>query len=166
MGFSPTGGLMMGTRSGDLDPTVLTHLARAGHRDLGALHRLVNEEAGLLGVSGISGDVRDLLGQPAGAPATQAIELFCYTALKHVGALTAVLNGLDAIVFTGGIGEHSSLVRERICSGISHLGVQLDPQQNAANHDVISVVGSRVVVRVIPTDEELVIARHVRDLLA
>jgi acetate kinase len=165
MGFSPTGGLMMGTRSGDLDPTVLTQLARVGHRDPDALHRLVNDEAGLLGVSGISGDVRDLLGQPEASPAAAAIELFCYTARKHMAALAGVLNGLDTIVFTGGIGEHAPQVRERICGGLGYLGVQLDPTRNGANHDVISASRSRVVVRVIPTDEELVIARHVRALV-
>lgn len=166
MGFSPTGGLMMGTRSGDLDPTVLTYLGRTGRRDVDALHRLVNDESGLLGASGVSGDVRDLLGQPESSLATEAIELFCYTARKHVGALAAVLDGVDTIVFTGGIGEHAAPVRDRICRGLGYLGVRLDPEHNAANHDVISAPDSRVLVRVIATDEELVIARHVRDLLA
>jgi acetate kinase len=166
MGFSPTGGLMMGTRSGDLDPTVLTYLARTRHGgDVDALHRLVNDESGLLGVSGISADVRDLLGQPDSSPAAAAIELFCYTARKHIGALAAVLDGVDTIVFTGGIGEHAAPIRERICRGLGHLGVQLDPEHNAASHGVISASGSRVAVRVVATDEELVIARHTRRLL-
>jgi acetate kinase len=166
MGFSPTSGLMMGTRSGDLDPTVMTYLARTAHRDVEALHRLVNEESGLLGVSGVSSDIRDLLGAPESSPAAQAIELFCYTARKHIGALAAVLDGVDTIVFTGGIGEHASAVRAQICEGLGFLGLRLDPEHNAANHEVISASASKVSVRVIETDEELMIARHVRHVLA
>jgi len=165
MGFSPSGGLMMGTRCGDLDPTVLTYLARTRHSSVEDLQHLVNDESGLLGVSGISGDVRDLLEEGASSQAAEAIELFCYTARKHVGALAAVLDGIDTFVFTGGIGEHAAVVREKICSGLGHLGVQLHLAHNAANHDVISDPHSRVVVRVMQTDEDLVIARHVRDLL-
>ena len=166
MGFSPTGGLMMGTRSGDLDPTVLTYLARTQHRDIETLEHVVDDESGLLGVSGISSDVRDLLRQPVSASAVEAIELFCYIARKHIGALAAVLDGIDTLVFTGGIGEHAPSIRERICTGLGHLGVQLDRTHNAANHDVISTPGSMVVVRVIATNEELMIARHVRAVLA
>jgi acetate kinase len=165
MGFSPTGGLMMGTRSGDLDPTVLTYLARTAHCDPDSLDRLVNHESGLLGVSGTSADVRDLLNDCQSPSARAAIDLFCYTALKHAGALAAVLDGLDTIVFTGGIGEHAPAVRQQICQGLGHLGVRLDPERNAAHRDVISVDGSSVAVRVIATDEELVIAKHVRHLL-
>ncbi len=166
MGFSPTSGLMMGTRSGDLDPTVLNYLGRTGRGDFDALQRLVSQQSGLLGVSGISGDMRDLLQQPQPAPAREAVELFCYIASKHIGALAAVLGGVDAMVFTGGIGEHAPPVRDRICSPLAYLGVQLDPTRNAANRDVISTADSRVVVRVMATDEELTIARHVRDVLA
>ena len=164
MGFSPTGGLMMGTRSGDLDPTVLTYLARAAHRDLESLDRLVNHESGLLGVSGTSSDLR-VLSASESPSAKDAIDLFCYTARKYMGTLAAVLDGIDTIVFTGGIGEHRPAVRERICEGVGHLGVRLDPERNAANRDVISASDSGVVVRVIATDEELVIAKHVRHLL-
>jgi acetate kinase len=164
MGFSPTGGLMMGTRCGDLDPTVVTYLARTAHRDLEALDRLLNHESGFLGVSGSSSDVRVLLASDTPS-ARDAIDLFCYVARKHLGALAAVLDGLDTIVFTGGIGEHAPAVRERICRELGHLRVRLDPERNAANSEVISAPDSAVMVRVIATDEELVIARHVRQLL-
>jgi acetate kinase len=165
MGFSPTGGLMMGTRCGDLDPTVLTYLAEARHTDVDALQRLVNNESGLLGVSELSADMRDLLAQPDSPAAAEAIELFCYTARKHIGALAAVLDGVDTLVFTGGIGEHAPTVRDRICHGLRHLGISLDATRNAANQDVISTAGSGVTVRVIETDEDLVIARHVRRMI-
>jgi acetate kinase len=164
MGFSPTGGLMMGTRCGDLDPTVVTYLGRAGHRDLIALDRLLNHESGLAGVSASSGDVRVLLASQSPS-ARDAIELFCYIARKHLGALAAVLDGLDTIVFTGGIGEHAPAVRDQICRELGYLGVRLDPERNAGNRDVISAADSGVRVRVIATDEELVIAKHVRQLL-
>ena len=164
MGFSPAGGLMMGTRAGDLDPTVGIYLAR--QRGIDAVDRLVNRESGLLGASGISSDVRDLAAKPASSAAADAIELFCYVAAKHCGALAAVLDGVDTIVFTGGIGEHAPTIREQICRRLGHLGVQLDAGRNAASRDVISIANSRVVVRVIATDEELMIARHLRDVLA
>jgi acetate kinase len=166
MGFSPCGGLMMGTRSGDIDPTVLTYLARVKGCDPDRLQRLVNEESGLLGVSGSSSDMRDLLGQTGSAAATDAIELYCYIARKHFGALASALGGVDTIVFTGGIGEHAAPIRDRICGGLEHLGVRLDPRRNAAGEAVISRSESRVTVRVMATDEDVVIARHVRRLLA
>jgi acetate kinase len=166
MGFSPTGGLMMGTRSGDLDPTVMTYLARVRAMGTDALERMVNKESGLLGVSGKSQDMRDLLERAASdSQASQAIELYCYTARKHFGALAAVLGGVDTIVFTGGVGEHAPAIREKICAGLEYLGVQFDRNRNAANEAVISADDSRLVVRVIATDEELVIARHVAALL-
>jgi acetate kinase len=166
MGFSPTGGLMMGTRSGDLDPMVLTYLERTKRCDPDALERLVNNESGLRGVSGLSGDMRDLLSRSESPAAREAVELFCYIARKHIGALAAALDGVDTIVFTGGIGEHAPPVRARICSGLDYLGVGLDPAHNAANREVISGPRSEVVVRVIHTDEQLMIARHVRSVLA
>jgi acetate kinase len=165
MGFSPTGGLMMGTRCGDLDPTVLTYLAAARHAEVDALQRLVNDESGLLGVSELSADMRDLLAERNSPAAEEAIELFCYTARKHIGALAAVIDGIDTLVFTGGIGEHAPTVRERICRGLRHLGVQLDAQRNEANQGVVSSAGSSVTVRVIATDEDMVIARHVRRMI-
>jgi acetate kinase len=157
---------MMGTRSGDIDPTVLTYLARVKGCDPDRLQRLVNEESGLLGVSGSSSDMRDLLGQTGSAAATDAIELYCYIARKHFGALASALGGVDTIVFTGGIGEHAAPIRDRICGGLEHLGVRLDPRRNAAGEAVISRSESRVTVRVMATDEDVVIARHVRRLLA
>jgi acetate kinase len=167
MGFSPTGGMMMGTRSGDLDPTVVTFLARTRAMTSDAVEKLVNEESGLLGVSGKSHDMRDLLDRATSdrQPA-EAIELYCYTAQKHFGALATILGGLDTIVFTGGVGEHAAPIREKICSGLEGLGVHLDAKRNAAHEDVISTDSSRVVVRVIRTDEDLVIARHVLALLS
>jgi acetate kinase len=167
MGFTPTGGIMMGTRSGDLDPGVLVHLLEAQGTSPAALNRLVNHEAGLLGVSGLSADMRDLLGKEANDPrAADAIALFCYLARKSVGALAAVLGGLDTLIFTAGIGEHAAPVRERICHGLEFLGLELDAERNDRHAPIISRDGSRVVVRVMQTDEDLMIARHVRHLLS
>jgi acetate kinase len=166
MGFSPTGGMMMGTRSGDLDPTVMTYLARERAMTTDALEQLVNSESGLLGVSAHSQDMRDLLDcTTSDSQAAEAIELYCYAAQKHFGAPAAVLGGVDTIVFTGGIGEHAAPIREKICNGLEYLGVQLHGRRNAAHEAVISVDSSRVVVRVIATDEDLVIAKHVVRLL-
>jgi acetate kinase len=166
MGFTPSGGLMMGTRSGDLDPGVLIYLLREkGMRPL-TLQDLVNEHAGLQAVSGISSDMRELLRLEATeAHAAQAIDLYCYMAKKAVGSLAAVLGGLDTVIFTGGIGEHASIVRERICSGLQFLGITIDTALNDANGATISGTGSPVSVRVMKTDEELMIARHTAGLL-
>jgi acetate kinase len=167
MGFTPTGGIMMGTRPGDLDPGVLVHLFEAQGTSPAALNRLVNHEAGLLGVSGLSGDMRDLLGTEASDPrAADAVALFCYLARKSVGALVAVLGGLDTLIFTAGIGEHAAPIRERICQGLEFLGLELDAGRNDRHAPIISRDGSRVVVRVMKTDEDLMIARHVRHLLS
>ncbi len=167
MGFTPTGGIMMGTRSGDLDPGVLVYLLEAQGTSPAALNRLVNQEAGLLGVSGFSGDMRDLLGKEASDPrAADAVTLFCYLARKSVGALAATLGGLDTLIFTAGIGEHAAPVRERICEGLEFLGLELDVERNAGHASIVSRDGSRVVVRVMQTDEDLMIARHVRRLLS
>jgi acetate kinase len=166
MGFSPTGGLMMGTRSGDLDPSVITYLARTGAYTADALEHLVTQEAGLLGVSEVSSDMRDVLSRTDSRQAQEAIDLYCYTARKHIGALAAVLNGVDTIVFTGGIGEHGSSIRAGICAGLGYIGVEVDPDANAANRPVISRPGMPVTVRVMQTDEDRVIARHVRQLIA
>jgi len=166
MGFTPTGGLMMGTRSGDLDPGVLLHLMREKAYDARRLDELVNEQAGLLGVSGISPDMKALLEQRERDPrAAQAVELFIYTLCKHVAALTAVLGGLDTLVFTGGIGERAASVRQEICTRLEYLGIELDESRNAANAEVISAPASARTVRVIPTNEDLMIARHTRALL-
>jgi acetate kinase len=166
MGFSALGGLMMGTRSGDLDPGVLFYLMDEKGYDTRQLEKLLDQRSGLVGVSGISSDMKTLLDQRAAEPhAAQAVELFCYTARKSVGALAAVLGGLDALVFTGGIGERAAPVRWMICRGLEHLGVHLDPAANDRHADIISTDQSPCRVRVIPTNEDLMIARHTRALL-
>jgi acetate kinase len=159
MGFSPLGGQMMGTRPGDLDPGALLYLLRSGRYSLQALDAVLNEESGLLGVSQISPDMRTLLVRRADA-AAEAVELFVYHVKKHIGALTAVLGGLDTLVFTGGIGERSAVVRSEICSGLEHLGVALDTARNAAGAGIISDDSTHVVVRVIAANENLMVARH------
>jgi acetate kinase len=161
MGFTPTGGLVMSTRSGDLDPGVLLYLLEEKRMRPASVNDLVNEHAGLLGVSGTSSDMKDLLGQePDNAHAAEAVSLFCYQAKKYLGALAAALGGLDTLIFTGGIGENAPVVRWRICEGLEFLGIRLDASRNDANARVISQEGSPTVVRVIKTDEELMIARH------
>jgi acetate kinase len=166
MGFTPTGGLMMGTRSGDLDPGVLVHLLGHEGYDAGAIERLVDHESGLLGVSGITSDMKALLDARATEPhAAEAVELFCYLLRKHIGAFAAVLGGIDTLVFTGGIGERAAPVREETCRGLEHLGVHIDRERNARHDPVISAPGTACTVRVIPTDEDLMIARHTRALL-
>jgi acetate kinase len=166
MGFTPTGGLMMGTRSGDLDPGVLLYLLHEKGYDERQLEHLVNHQAGLLGVSGISPDMKTLLEQRDREPhAAQAVELFCYQIRKHIGALTAVLGGLDTLVFTGGIGERAAPVRWAVCQGLAYLDIDLDPDRNAQHAEIISTPGSAGTVRVIPTNEDLMIARHTRTLL-
>jgi acetate kinase len=166
MGFSALGGLMMGTRCGDLDPGVLLYLMDEKGCDARQLERLLNRRSGLIGVSGISSDMKTLLDQRATEPhAAEAIELFCYTARKYIGALSAVLGGLDTLVFTGGIGERAAPVRWMICHGLEYLGIRLDPGNNDAHADIISTNDSPCCVRVIPTNEDLMIARHTRALL-
>jgi acetate kinase len=157
----------MSTRSGDLDPGVLLYLLEA--RGLGSadLSRLVNKQAGLLGVSGSTADMKDLLAREAVDPrAADAVALFCYQARKFLGALVAALGGLDTLVFTAGIGEHAAVIRARICDGLEYLGLRLEPARNAAHAPIISSDASRVVVRVIPTDEDLMIVRHTYRLIA
>ena len=163
MGFTPTGGLVMGTRSGDLDPGVLLYLLQERGMQPAELNELLNKRSGLLGVSGISADMRDLLQREAtDAHAAEAIALFCYQARKSLGAYAAALGGLDTLIFTGGIGEHAAAIRERICTGMEFLGLELDAGRNAANAPVISTDGSTVTVRVITTDENMMVARHTR----
>ena len=166
MGFTPAGGLVMSTRSGDLDPGVLIYLMEEKGMHSSTLNELVNQHAGLLGVSGISSDMKDLLDKEEGeAYAHQAVDLFCYQASKHLGALAAVLGGLDTLVFTAGIGENSPAVRQRICQNLSFLGIHLDTQRNAANEAIISREVGPVTVRVMRTDEDLMIARHAYTLI-
>jgi acetate kinase len=167
MGFTPAGGVMMGTRTGDLDPGVLVHLLTHAGWDAAAISRLVEHESGLLGVSGATSDMQALLAMRAtNAAAAEAVELFCHQVRKHVGALAAVLGGLDTLVFTGGIGEHAAPVRADVCRGLEHLGVALDAEGNARHEAVVSPRDAACTVRVVATDEDLVIARHTRTVLA
>ena len=167
MGFSPAGGLLMGTRPGDLDPGIINYLLHTEKLTAPQLNHLLNHEAGLLGVSETSSDMQDLLAaQATDERAAEAVALFCYQARKGVGAFAAVLGGLDTLVFSGGIGEHAAEVRARICAGLEFLGVELDVARNRAHAAVISSANSRVTVRVIPTDEERMIARTVGRLMA
>ena len=166
MGLTPAAGLTMSTRSGDLDPGLVSFLARTEQMTIAQFDRLVNHESGLLGVSEISSDMRELLARETGdTRAAEAVDHFCYQARKWVGAFAAALGGLDTLVFSAGIGEHSTPVRARICEGLGFLGIELDPARNAAHAAVISTDASRVSVRVIPTNEELMIARSTARLL-
>lgn len=166
MGLTPASGLMMGTRSGDLDPGLAYLLARREGLTPAGFQRMVHEESGLLGVSGTSSDVRDLLAKAATKPAAaEALELFCWQARKWIGAFATVLGGLDTVVFSGGIGENAPEIRAGICAGLSFLGLELEPASNARNAALISTERSRVRVRVLATDEELMIARSVVRLL-
>ncbi len=166
MGLSALGGLMMGTRSGDLDPGILLYLMDEKGYDARQLERLLNYRSGLMGISGISSDMKTLMEKRDTEPhAAQAIELFCYIARKHIGALTATIGGLDTLVFTGGIGERAALVRQLICRGLDYLGIRLDPEKNEAHADIISMENSPCTVRVIHTNEDLIIARHTVNLL-
>jgi len=165
MGLTPAGGFMMGTRTGDLDPGVLLHLLATGHRPPD-LERMLNQESGLLGVSGTTADVRSLLARRgADVRAALAVEMFCYQARKAIGSLAAALGGLDTLVFTGGIGEHAVPIRREICEPLGHLGVSIDPIRNEQSEDVISADRSPCKVRVVATDEQRTIARHARDVL-
>jgi acetate kinase len=161
MGFTPTGGLVMSARSGDLDPGVMLYLLESERLTPQTLRDAVERSGGLLGVSGSSGDMRDLLARRTQDPrAEAAVALFCYTAKKYLGGLVSVLGGLDLLVFTGGIGEHAAEVRGRICAGLDYLGLRLDAARNDARASVISASDSAIAVEVIPTKEDLMIARH------
>jgi acetate kinase len=166
MGFTPLEGLVMGTRSGDVDPGVLFYLLEHGRMSAKEMNALLNKQSGLLGVSETSGDVRDLLSKiPQDARAEEAVDLFCYRAKKYLGAYAAVLGGLDVLAFTGGIGEHAPVVRKRICDGLDFLGIRMEASFNEANAPVISSSEGRVKVRVIKTNEDLMIMRHVASAL-
>jgi acetate kinase len=166
MSFTPTAGLMMSTRSGDLDPGLAPYLARNEQMTTKQFYGMVNHESGLLGVSEISPDMRDLLAREVhDVRAAEAVALFCYQAKKWIGAFAAALGGLDTLVFSAGIGENASPVRARICDGLGFLGVEIDEKRNAANQGVISTDASRATVRVIRTNEDLMIARSVRRTL-
>ena len=166
MGFTPTAGLVMSTRTGDLDPGLVYYLARTERMTAARFQRMVNHESGLLGVSGTSPDMRDLCAREAtDVRASAAIALFCYQAKKWIGSFAAALGGLDTLVFAGGIGENAPLIRERICDGLDFLGIDLNRKRNTKNAPLISSDGGHVKVRVIRTDEELMIARSVTRIL-
>src|SRR5438874_10662968 len=166
MGFTPAAGLVMSTRTGDLDPGVASYLMRTENMSADRFHHMVNEESGLLGISEISSDVRDLLRQaPTDSRAAEAIAAFCYHARKWIGALAATLRGLDTLVFSGGIGENSPEIRSGICEGLQFLGIDLEPSRNKNQEPVISKDGSRATIRVIRTDEEAFMARSVSRIL-
>jgi acetate kinase len=165
MGFTALDGLMMGTRCGAIDPGVLLHLMEFHGLDAAALTKLLYKESGLLGVSGVSQDMRALLGSPA-PEAAEAVELFCYRIARELGSLAAALGGLDALVFTAGIGEHAAPVRERICRQAEWLGVQLDAEANARHATRISAPDSPADVLVLPTNEEWMIAQHAAALVS
>lgn len=167
MGFTPTSGLPMSRRSGDLDPGLISYLTRTEGLTVEQFHKMVNSESGLLGLSESSADIRDLLALEEHDPrAAEAVALFCYQAKKAIGALAAALSGVDTLVFSAGIGEHSPVVRARICEGLGFLGITIDDRRNEINDAVISTEGGRVIVRVIHTDEEREMAQSVLPLLA
>ncbi len=166
MGFTPAAGLAMSTRTGDIDPGILLYLASEKGFDAARLNDLVNRQSGLLGVSGTSADMQELLARERDDPnAAQAVALFCYVAKKFVGAYVAVLGGLDTLIFTAGIGENAPRVRELICQGLEQFGINLDAARNQANASIISADDSPVTVRVMATNEELMLARHAREVV-
>ena len=166
MGLTPTGGVVMGTRSGDLDPGVLVYLMREKKLDAAALEELVDRRSGLLGISGVGGDMRFLReAAPSNADASLAIQMFCYSVRKQVAAMIAALDGLDMLVFTGGIGENDALARAAICDDLSWVGVNLDKARNSSVHNPINGSGSRCSVLVLPSQEDEQIAFHTRALM-
>lgn len=165
MGLTPLGGIMMGTRSGDLDPGVVLRLLRSG-RTTQEVADLLTDRSGLLGVSGTSSDMRELLTVMGDDESAKlAIDLFVFQARKWIGAMAAALDGIDRLVFTGGIGEHAPEIRALICLGLTHLGVRLDAEKNAAGAETISSQDSAVAVEVIATNENRMVARHTAALL-
>ena len=165
MGLTPMGGFMMGTRSGDLDPGVVLYLLRLGY-SAEKLEELLNHRAGLLGVSAESSEMQVLLEKRSTDPGAElAVKMFCYQVRKFIGAYAAALGGLDSLVFTGGIGERAGRVRAEICEGLEHLGIAIEQEANDRDDEILNVDGGRCVVRVVQTDEDLMIARHTREIL-
>ncbi|MGA3013632.1 MAG: acetate/propionate family kinase [Bacteroidales bacterium] len=166
MGFTPAGGLMMGTRPGDLDPGASWYMMQSENLTPKQFNNLINQESGLLGVSETSSDMHDLLdNQMSDIRAAEAVELFCYQVRKRIGAFTTTLGGLDTLVFSGGIGENAPEVRARICEGLEFLGIWIEEKKNKANAPVISTDSGQATVRVIHTDEELMIAKTVSQMI-
>jgi acetate kinase len=167
MGFTPLGGVIMSTRSGDLDPGLVTYLGRTERLDPNQLELILSQQSGLLAVSNATSDMRELLDREATDSACElAVAMYVYQIKKWIGSFTAALGGLDCLVFAGGIGEHSPAIRSRVCENLAFLGIELDEQANQRNAAVISSARAAVVVRVIPTNEELMIARAASRLLA
>jgi acetate kinase len=166
MGLTPTGGIVMSTRTGDLDPGVLLYILRTSGSNVEELEKLLDKESGLLAISGISGDMRQLHQMRDDPAARCAVEIFCRKAKKAIGAFIAILGGLDLLVFTAGIGEHDPIVREKICAGLESLGIVLDSRNNETNSGTISSDASRALVRVLPSEEEIQIARSTYRLLS
>jgi acetate kinase len=169
MGLTPLEGLMMGTRSGDIDPALVGFLSRTLNLDLGGVEKILNKESGLLGISGISSDLRDVEREYAKGNdrARLAMETYAYHIRKYIGAYAVALGRVDAIIFTAGVGEHASLIREWACAGLDAIGAALDPFKNATRHDesIISKSSSRVRIMIVPTNEELMIARDTAQLV-
>ncbi|MHB1094500.1 acetate/propionate family kinase [Thiobacillus sp.] len=166
MSFTPTAGVLMSTRSGDLDPGLIWYLTRTENMSAKQFNEMVNFQSGLLGVSETSSDMRDLLEREAqDVRAAEAIALFCYQIKKWIGGFAAALGGLDTLVFSGGIGENAPVIRARICAGLGFLGIEIEDQQNTENEGVISTTPGRVAVRVMHTDEEQMIAKTVCGVL-
>ncbi|HTO15219.1 MAG TPA: acetate/propionate family kinase [Edaphocola sp.] len=164
MGFTPAGGIVMSTRSGDLDPGVSWYLMQQG-LNAETFNDLINHQSGLLGISGYSSDMQDLLQhEKDNENAALAIDIFCYQIKKYIGAYTAALSGLDTLVFSGGIGENATVIRSRICKGFEYLGIEIDEAENQKNARIISTKNSKVKVYVIPTDEEIMIAKSTQKL--
>lgn len=166
MGFTPTGGIPMSSRTGDLDPGALLHIMKSEGLSLDALNQLVNHESGLLGVSETSSNMYDLLeAQANDERARDAVNLFCYEAKKRIGAYAAAMGGVETIIFTGGMGENAPRIRTRICAGLEFLGITLDEVRDEGNEEIISLVSAPVCVRVMRTNEELMIARIANSLI-
>ncbi|HQU08520.1 MAG TPA: acetate/propionate family kinase [Opitutales bacterium] len=167
MGLTPAAGVPMSTRCGDIDPGLAWYLAQTEDMSAQQFNQMINFQSGLLGVSATSSDMSDLLNREAvDVRAKEAIALFCYQTKKYIGAYAAALGGVDTLVFSGGIGENSAIIRSRICDNLKFLGIKLNSKHNAANAGLISTNASQVAVRVIPTDEEWMIANLVRETLA
>jgi acetate kinase len=172
MGFTPLEGVVMGTRCGDIDPAIITYIINKypQYKDLLALNKLMNQESGLIGISGVSADMRDILKarENGNKRASLAFEMLCYSIKKYIGAYFGILNGIDALVFTGGIGENSSPVRENVCKNLNALGIEIDLEENVKHSNpehFISTESSRVKVIIVPTNEELMIARESKAVL-
>ena len=167
MGFTPLEGLMMGTRCGDIDPALIFHLVEEHQMSPGHIHRMLNNESGLLGVSGMSSDIRDLLDAPSNKRAMLALNMFCYRVRRYIGQYAAVLGGLDALIFTAGIGENAPQIHAKICKKLGFIGINLDEEKNqdVGIEKAIHRADSPVQVLVIPTNEELMIARDTLRLI-